>query len=564
MRGGSEVTSEIPEKGQKTVGANGLDIDYAFSWSYGISETFTLFVPRFKGGSSNEAVPENEFGADRLPMYFGEMQFTSGPVYMGAILMFFFILGEVFAWNWRKWRPQDPSQREFSYVTWFSLLTFGISVLLAWGKYLPINEWLFNVLPYYNKFRTPMMALSIAQAIVPFYAIYAVYKMVTFDYSDQERKAMIKASGITLASILGVIMVMAGGQSMSSPMDAQIGGAQSQQVMPIIMGLRKTLLWNDVWRSAIFMILAFGVVYGVMKQQLKVMHAGIILTLLVAVDLIGVSNRYLSEEQWVDKEEEEEILPSKVDEQVMADNKDQARVFDLRYSPFNDNHSAPFHRNVGGYHPAKLSRYQDIISFGITKAGSQLNGETIMNNPVLDMLNCKYVLSKSERGEEVIMRSTSYGNAWLVGELKFYSGAKEALNALQVEDLRTVAVMEGQAELAKIAKDSSDFVKMVSYSSDSIRYKSSTKGDGFAVFSEVYYAEKNGAWKVYVDGKPAKAERANYILRGVSVPAGAHDILWVYEPADRSLMVAAETGSSAALILGLLVMIALPLFKKDE
>ncbi len=564
MRGGSEVTSEIPEKGQKTVGANGLDIDYAFSWSYGISETFTLFVPRFKGGSSNEAVPENEFGADRLPMYFGEMQFTSGPVYMGAILMFFFILGEVFAWNWRKWRPQDPSQREFSYVTWFSLLTFGISVLLAWGKYLPINEWLFNVLPYYNKFRTPMMALSIAQAIVPFYAIYAVYKMVTFDYSDQERKAMIKASGITLASILGVIMVMAGGQSMSSPMDAQIGGAQSQQVMPIIMGLRKTLLWNDVWRSAIFMILAFGVVYGVMKQQLKVMHAGIILTLLVAVDLIGVSNRYLSEEQWVDKEEEEEILPSKVDEQVMADNKDQARVFDLRYSPFNDNHSAPFHRNVGGYHPAKLSRYQDIISFGITKAGSQLNGETIMNNPVLDMLNCKYVLSKSERGEEVIMRSTSYGNAWLVGELKFYSGAKEALNALQVEDLRIVAVMEGQAELAKIAKDSSDFVKMVSYSSDSVRYKSSTKGDGFAVFSEVYYAEKNGAWKVYVDGKPAKAERANYILRGVSVPAGAHDILWVYEPADRSLMVAAETGSSAALILGLLVMIALPLFKKDE
>ena len=409
-----------------------------------------------------------------------------------------------------------------------------------------------------------MMALSIAQAIVPFYAIYAVYKMVTFDYSDQERKAMIKASGITLASILGVIMVMAGGQSMSSPMDAQIGGAQSQQVMPIIMGLRKTLLWNDVWRSAIFMILAFGVVYGVMKQQLKVMHAGIILTLLVAVDLIGVSNRYLSEEQWVDKEEEEEILPSKVDEQVMADNKDQASVFDLRYSPFNDNHSAPFHRNVGGYHPAKLSRYQDIISFGITKAGSQLNGETIMNNPVLDMLNCKYVLSKSERGEEVIMRSTSYGNAWLVGELKFYSGAKEALNALQVEDLRTVAVMEGQAELAKIAKDSSDFVKMVSYSSDSVRYKSSTKGDGFAVFSEVYYAEKNGAWKVYVDGKPAKAERANYILRGVSVPAGAHDILWVYEPADRSLMVAAETGSSAALILGLLVMIALPLFKKDE
>ena len=563
MRGGSEVTSEIPEKGQKTVGANGLDIDYAFSWSYGISETFTLFVPRFKGGSSNEAVPENDFGAERLPMYFGEMQFTSGPVYMGAILMFFFILGEVFARNWRKWRPDDAAQREFTYVTWFSLITFGISVLLAWGKYLPLNNWLFEVLPYYNKFRTPMMALSIAQAIVPFYAVYAVYKMVTFDYQEKERAAMIKASGITLGAILGVIIVMAGGQSLSSPMDAQIGGAQSAQVMPIILDLRKSLLWNDIWRSAIFMILAFGVIYGVMKNQLKSMHAGILLTFLIAVDLIGVSNRYLSEEQWVDKEDEEEILPSKIDEQVMANNKDQARVFDLRYSPFNDNHSAPFHRNVGGYHPAKLSRYQDIISFGITKSGTQLNGETIMNNPVLDMLNCKYVLSKGQQGEEVILRNTAFGNAWLVNEVKNYSGAKEALNALQSEDLRKVAVLEGESESMNVAKDSSDFIRMTQYSSDSIHYKSNTKGTGFAVFSEVYYAEKNGEWKVYIDGQAAKAQRTNYILRGLALPAGDHDILWVYEPADRSLMVATEAGSSAALILGLLAVIALPLFKRD-
>lgn len=374
---------------------------------------------------------------------------------------------------------------------------------------------------------------------------------------------MIKAAGITLGSIIGVIVLMASGQSLSGPMDSQIGGAQSAQVLPEILKLRKSIVWNDVWRSAIFMILAFALIYGVLKQQLKAMHAGIVLILLVAVDFMGVSNRYLREEQWVDKEEEELILPSKIDEQVMADNKGQARVFDLRYSPFNDNHSAPFHRNIGGYHPAKLSRYQDIISFGITKAGSQLNGETIMNNPVLDMLNCKYVLSKSERGEEVIMRSTAYGNAWLVNEVKAYSGAKDALNALQMEDLRKVAIVEGSTDVAKIAKDSSDFVRMTAYSSDSIRYQSRTQGNGFAVFSEVYYAEKNGAWKVYIDGKAAKAERANYILRGVAIPAGEHDVLWVYEPADRSLMLAAETGSSAALILGLLAIIALPLFKKD-
>ncbi len=567
MRGGSEVTSEVPEKGQSTVGAKGLDIDYAFSWSYGIGESLTLFVPRFKGGSSDEAVPENEFGAERLPMYFGDMQFTSGPVYMGAILMFLFILGEVFAWNWRRWKPEDPDQKEFQYVTWFAVLTFGISLALAWGKNLAINEFLFEYLPYYNKFRTPMMALSIAQAVVPFYGIYAAYKMLSFSYTPEQQKAMIKASGITLASILGVIIVMAGGQSFSGPMDSQIGGAQSAQVMPVILKLRKTLVWNDVWRSAMFMILAFGILYGVLKGQLKTLHAGLVLIVLVGADLIGVSNRYLREEQWVEKEEEELILPSKIDEQVMADNKDYARVFDLRYSPFNDNHSAPFHRNVGGYHPAKLSRYQDVISFGITKAGSQLNGETIMNNPVLDMLNCKYVLSKGgERGEEVIIRSTAFGNAWFVNELKSYASAKEALNALQTENLKQVGILEGGNPTRKgIVRDSSDRIEISSYSSDSIVYTTSTKGTSFAVFSEVYYAEKNGAWKVYIDGKPAKAERVNYILRGVEIPtAGTHKVLWVYEPADRSLMLAAETGSSAALILALLAVIAMPLFKKND
>lgn len=566
MRGGSEVTSETPEKGQKTVSANGLDIDYAFSWSYGISETFTLFVPRFKGGSSDEPVPENDFGAERLPMYFGEMQFTSGPVYMGAILMFLFILGEVFAFNANKWRPNSKEWREFQYVTWFALLTFGISLMLAWGKNLGINAWLFEVLPYYNKFRTPMMALSIAQAVVPFYAIYATYKMINFDYSEAERKSMIKNSLITLGSVLGVILIMANGQSLSGPMDAQIGGQQSAQVLPIIIDLRKTLLWNDIWRSATFMILAFVLIYGVLKNQLKSLYAALGLTLLIGVDLIGVSGRYLSDEKWVEKEEEEQILPSKVDEQVMADNKDMARVFDLRYSPFNDNHSAPFHRNVGGYHPAKLSRYQDIISFGITKAGSQLNGETIMNNPVLDMLNCKYVLSRQQNapgGEEVIVRPTAYGNVWFVGETRQYATPKEALNALQELNLRNTAILEGNVSQGKYELDSSASIAVVKYTSDSITYKSNNANTGFAVFSEVYYAEKNGAWKVYIDGKPAQALRTNYILRGVEVPAGSHTIVWVYEPADRSALIAVETATSAGLLLALLAIIALPVVRKD-
>ncbi len=564
MRGGSEVTSEIPEKGQKTVGAKGLDIDYAFSWSYGISETLTLFVPRFKGGSSDEQVPENEFGAERLPMYFGDLQFTSGPIYLGAILMYFFVLGGILSWNIRKWKPTDATWKEFYYLSAFAWLTVGISILLSWGKYFPLNNWLFEVLPYYNKFRTPMMALSIAQAVVPFYGIYAVYKIVQADFKSEEVKSIIKISGITLASILGVIILVAYSQKLQGASDSQIGGEQNKQIMPILIELRSKLLWNDVWRSAVFMIFGFALVYGVMKKQLKAMHAGIVLILLVAVDFIGVSNRYLREDQWVDKEEEEKILPSKIDEQIMAENKDAYRVFDLRYSPFNDNHSAPFHRNIGGYHPAKLSRYQDIISFGITKAGSQLNGETIMNNPVLDMLNCKYILSSGAKGEEVLVRNTPMGHAWFTSTAKYYQTAKDALNSLQEEDLRKVAILEGDKSSVEYAVDSNAQILLSYYSPDSLVYNSRSSSASFAVFSEVYYLEKNGGWNVFIDGKPAQGLRTNYILRGVEVPEGEHQITWVYKASDRTALLAVEASTSGILILGLLAMIFIPIFKRED
>jgi hypothetical protein len=564
MRGGSEVTSEIPEKGQKTVGAKGLDIDYAFSWSYGISETLTLFVPRFKGGSSDEAVPENDFGAERLPMYFGDLQFTSGPIYMGAILMYFFILGGVFAWNIKKWNLPDARWKEFWYISLFAWLTVIISILLSWGKYFPVNNWLFEVLPYYNKFRTPMMALSVAQAIVPFYAMYALYTVVTAEFKTDQTTSLIKLSGITLASVVGVIVLVGYSQKLQGPMDKQIGGEQNAQIMPMLLELRSRLVWNDIWRSVIFMAMGFGLIYGLMKKQIKTLHAGIVLMVLMAVDFMGVAGRYLKEDQWVDREEEENILPSRIDEQVMQDNKDRARVFDLRYSPFNDNHSAPFHRNIGGYHPAKLSRYQDIISFGITKAGSQLNGETIMNNPVLDMLNCKYILSSGAKGEEVIVRSTAMGHAWFTRESKYFKGAKEALNALQVEDLKQTAILEGEGTSEQYPIDSTSAITLRYYSPDSLVYQTLSNAKSLAVFSEVYYSEKNGSWEVLIDGKPATALRTNYILRGVEVPGGNHQVTWVFKATDRSAMLAVEATTSGILILGLLALVIMPVFKKED
>jgi len=562
MRGGSEVSSEVPKDGPKMFNATGLDIDYAFNWSYGIGETMTLLVPRFKGGSSDEPVPDNEMSAERLPTYFGEMQFTSGPVYMGAISMYLFILGIVFAINWRKWTPESQETQNFFYVMLFSGITFLVSLMLAWGKFFPLNEWLFYHLPYYNKFRTPMMALVIAQVIVPFFGFYSLYKMITTTFSAENTKSAIKLSAIVAASILGVVLLSAYSQKFSGLSDAEIAKSSGQEAVTFIKDMRSKLLWNDVWRMVMFVVLALAMLYAALKKQIKPIVVSAVMILLVAIDMLGVSGRYLSEDNWEDAETENEIVPSKLDEQIMADNKTNARVFDLRYNPFNDNHAAPFHRNVGGYHPAKLSRYQDIISFGITKNGEQLSSETIMNNNVLDMLNCKYVLTRDDKSgaENVMLRSSIMGNAWFVDSLAVSNSAKEALTDLNQINIRNTAVIESneKEKPAKLSyvKDTSRNIKVTSYALDTIKYQANNAQEGLAIFSEVYYNEKNGGWKVYVDGKPAKALRANYILRAVEIPAGNHAVVWIYEPADRSLFLNVEMASSALILLaffGLLI-----------
>lgn len=573
MRGGSEVTSEMPSKGQTQVSADGLDIDYAFSWSYGLSETFTLFVPRFKGGSSNELVPDsNPFGVERLPTYFGEMQFTSGPVYMGAILMYLFVLAVVFGFKLKKWDSNNLSLKLYQRIVWFGLAAFVVSVLLSWGKYFFINEYLFEYLPYYNKFRTPMMALSIAQAVIPFVAIYGLYTIIKYEYKGEQLKSMLKTTWVTGLVLLGVTMLVAFSQELQGPSDAQYAQSGNSQVIPVFKELRSELLWSDIWRFALLLAVAVGLVWSGLKKKLQPMQLGLILTAVVAIDMIGVSSRYLTDEQWIEKEEETAISPSKIDEQVMAVNTENARVFDLRYSPFNDNHAAPFHRNVGGYHPAKLSRYQDVISFGITKSGQQLSSDVIMNNPVLDMLNCRFVLTRQQKtgAEDVMLRPSSMGHAWFVDSVIFASDAKNALDLISSQNLKTVAIAENgnatkPSQLAyNIDSSDSRSISMLRYSSDSILYKSNTTKPSLAVFSEVYYSEKNGAWKAYINGQPAQGLQLNYILRGLEIPEGENDILWVYEPADRSVMVAMETASSAAIILALLGVIALPAFRKNE
>jgi NADH:ubiquinone oxidoreductase subunit 6 (subunit J) len=585
MRGGSAVAEATGAKGAQ-VGKKGLDMDYAFSWSYGIDETFTLLVPGFKGGSSNELVSDSDadFGDTRLPLYFGDLQFTSGPVYLGASLVFLFVFGLMLAFVWKKDKPLDSdAQLNYNWAI-FGLVTFLVSVILGWGRHFFINEFLFDSLPYYNKFRTPMMALVIAQVVVPMIGILGLYRFIVLvqgdGLSEVAQKKVFKNTLILAGVMVGAVVLLTMSTDFSSPeTDKRIAEQGGMETVNKIKDLRSGLVWDDIFRSILFIVALIGLVYLALKKQASTLVAGAVMILLVGFDMIGISKRYLTDDNWEDKETEEAVLPSVIDNQIIANNKDGKRVFDYRggiNGAFNDNRAGAFHRNVGGYHPAKMSRYQDVMSYCIGSSSPTGSGD-IMNNHALDMLNCGFIMGISQDGksEIVVPRTTALGHAWFVDSVDEAATAKEALNMINTLNLRKHAVIEGgdykagaTAGLAlgarNFATDSTAAVTRLFYSNDSIAYESNNNQAGLAVFSEIYYNEKNGAWKAFVDGKEAKALRVNYVLRGLEIPAGKHAVTWVYQPADRSMMVNIEWASSALILLlvgGSLVQLML---KKDE
>jgi hypothetical protein len=583
MRGGSAVAETVKSEGAQ-VGKKGLDMDYAFSWSYGIDETFTLMVPGLKGGSSNEMVNDADFGETRLPLYFGDLQFTSGPVYLGASMVFLFVFGLMLAFVWKKDKPEDANaQLNFNWAL-FGMIAFLVSVILGWGRHFFINEFLFNNLPYYNKFRTPMMALVIAQVVVPMIGMLGLYRFIELvqnnGLSELAQKKVFKNTLILAGVLVGAVVLITWSSDFSAlETDKRIAEQGGMETVNKIKELRSKLVWDDIFRSIMFIAALVGLVYVALKKQASALVAGLIVILLVGFDMIGVSKRYLTDDNWEDKETEEAILPSTIDNQIIANNRDGKRVIDYRggiNGAFNDNRAGAFHRNVGGYHPAKMSRYQDVMSYCIGSAGPTGSGD-LMSNHALDMLNCGFIMGISQDGksEIVVPRMTALGHAWFVDSVTEAGTAKEALNLINTLNLRKQAVIEGEdyktgaatgfaLGARSFANDSSARVNRLFYSNDSIAYESNNASNGLAVFSEIYYNEKNGAWKAYIDGKEAKALRVNYILRGLEIPSGKHNVTWVYEPADRSTMVNIEWASSALILLlvgGSLVQLML---KKDE
>ncbi|MBL7900907.1 MAG: hypothetical protein JNK73_02850 [Bacteroidia bacterium] len=576
MRGGSAVASEVPKGGPKqTVNAKGLDMDYAFRWSYGIGESMTLLIPSFKGGSTGEPVGENELGQDRLPLYFGDMPSTSGPIYMGAILIFLFLLGMVVVFMAQGEQGIDDAEKKrASMFLWFSILTVLISLILSWGRHFGLNSFFFNYLPFYNKFRTPMMALAIAQVIVPFLGLYGLQLLLGGGFSEGGKAKTLKYSLLAIGGILGLAALMTVFSDFAGAADAEIRkGSQGPQVLGIIKELRSKAVWADWFRSLAFTGLAFGLVWYTVRKNGSQVLLWVGLILLIGIDLIGVSKRYLTEDNWQDKVEEEAVAPTPKDAEVMKYNKDRSRVIDMRIDPFNDNHAAPFHRNIGGYHPAKLSRYQDIISYCITPSGEQISGNWIMNNNALDMLNCRFILSTSQEGkkEEVYERPTALGHAWFVQKAVVEPTAKAAIQKLNKINIREEVVIEATDKAPKPAatswtKDSGSSIRQTYYSFDTLKYEATNKAAALAVFSEVYYNEKNGSWKAFLNGKELPVLRVNYILRGLELPAaanGKNEISFIYTPGPRGNYINMERAASGTILLLFFGVLGMSIFNKS-
>lgn len=525
MRGGSEITvtpEDLYKDGEpkSIVASDGLDKDYAFAWSYGKGETYTLLVPGAYGGGSGENVGTDSefyknFRQKQAPLYWGDQPFTSGPVYFGAIVVFLFVLGLFVV--------KGPER-------WWILLATILSILMAWGKNLMgFNSFLFDHLPFYNKFRTPSMSLVMANVSMVILAVMALKALFDKENPVDKKKlnlGLYISTGITAGFIL-LMMALSGNFSFSGASDVQMAaqyGNQWDMIKDVLVKDRKALFMADSWRSLILILVSAVLLWLYINEKIK--HSGIIigvLACLVLFDLWGVDRRYLNDSNFI-SEKRIKLKPSSTDQmldQYAAQFKDEDyRVFDLSVNTFNDSYPSAYHHQIGGYNAAKLRRYQDIIDFYLSRH---------INPGVLNMLNTRYVVMPGQGGQPMVQRNPdALGNAWFVDQFQLVEDANAEILALNELNPADTAVIDKRfAEMVQgknLERDSNSVIVMEHqkpYNPDYVVYKSKSSKDQLAVFSEVYYAPD---WRAYIDGKPADYFRANYILRAMVIPAGEHKI----------------------------------------
>lgn len=572
MRGKSELV-QTGDAAKQT--SSGLDRDYITNWSYGIGETWTLLVPNFKGGSSSAPLSQSETAMEKanpmygslynsFPQYFGSQPWTAGPVYVGAFVLFLFVLGCFIIKGPLKWALLG--------ATFFS-------IVLAWGKnFMPLTDFFIDYVPMYNKFRAVSSILVIAEFTIPLLAIFALKRVLE---EPGIWKANKKAFGISLALTAGValLLTVAPGSLGSGFVPAQeaqmLQNAVDQQMIPAnelsgilanLSEMRGALVSADALRSFIIICIGCALLWlhaaGKLRQSLTV--AGI--TVLCLADMWSVNKRYLHDEQFVPRSiQTETFSKTKTDELILQDKSPDYRVLNFATDAFNENNTSYWHKNIGGYHAAKLRRYQELIERhispemqaayqAIAAAGGEMDSVDASKFRVLNMLNTKYfILPAGQQGQTVpVLNPYANGNAWFVENVQYVNNANEEIDALKtilptetaVVDVRFKNVLKG---ISEAHKDSLSSIRLTSYEPNRLVYETENAGDGIAVFSEIYYP--NG-WQVTIDGKPAGLGRADYVLRALYIPAGKHTVEMRFDPQSLHVTEGIAYGALALLVIG--------------
>lgn len=574
MRGKSELVQTGDTTKQTS---SGLDRDYITQWSYGIDETLTLLVPNFKGGAS-AALSQSETAMSKanpmysslygsLTQYFGTQPMTSGPVYVGAFVLFLFVLGCFIVKGPLKWALIG--------ATFFS-------IVLSWGKnFMPLTDFFIDYVPLYNKFRAVSSILVIAEFTIPLLAIFALKRLLEEpEILKQEKKPL----GISLLLTAGIalLLAVAPGSIGSGYVPAQeaqmLQNAVNQQMIPanelsgILANLgeiRAELVSSDALRS--FIIIGIGCsllwLYASGKLRSSLTIAGI--TILCLADMWGVNKRYLNDAQFVPHSiRTETFTKTNTDELILQDTSLDYRVLNFATSTFDDNNTSYWHKSVGGYHPAKLRRYQEMIEHhispemqaaykAIATAGGEMDSVDANKFRILNMLNTKYFIfpAGQQRQTVPILNPHAYGNAWFVNKVQYVNNANEEIDALDsiiptetaVVDARFKDVLKGTTESYK---DSLSSIRLTSYAPNRLTYETNNAQDGIAVFSEIYYPD---GWHVTIDGQPAELARADYILRTMYVPAGQHTIEMRFDPTSLHVTEGIAYGALALLVIGIIV-----------
>ena len=570
MRGKSELKYEGAAAKQTS---SGLNRDYITQWSYGIGETFSLLVPNVKGGASvplsrsekamEKANPMYSSLYSQLTQYFGDQPMTSGPVYVGAFVLMLFILGCFIVKGPMKW----------------ALLGATIfSILLSWGKnFMGLTDFFIDYIPMYNKFRAVSSILVIAEFIIPLLAILTLKEILT---KPELLKEKLKYIYISFGLTGGLALLFAIAPRLFFPtyipgneMAALQNALPADQLSPIIANLeemRVHLFTSDAWRSFFIVTIGTLLLLAYNAKKLKATWTVAAIALLCLGDMWSVNKRYLYDEQFIPKSEQTATFrKTQTDELILQDPSLDYRVLNFAGNTFEENNTSYWHKSVGGYHAAKLRRYQEMIDHHIAKemqaayqevatAGGQMDSVNAAKFPVLNMLNTKYfIFPAGQQGQTVpIENPYTFGNAWFIDKIQYVNNANEEIDAIGQVDLQQTAIVDSKFKEALKGvnegyKDSLSTIRLTSYEPNQLVYETSSPQDGIVVFSEIYYP----GWTATIDGKPADIARADYILRAMNVPAGKHTIEMRFDPQSLHITEGIAYGAMALLLVGVIILI---------